>query len=264
MTADFKAVGPVEEAEGVESGSAGAGPAVGAALSESPRTPEGSQSAPETLCLEESPKPMLDVHAPHARIHTWKDFFVHIATITIGLLIAIGLEQSVEYVHHLSQLQTARRELAAELDENRAIARRNDAEMILVLAKLKQDMALLHTARDAHKPVAGKLNYSWLFARPRDGVWQSVKQNGTLDLMPHAELEKYVYVYNVFGSLMDALTVQNEQMDVAAGIALRAPDGAYSPRDLDDLIAATSDAQGKSTFAQRVLQFEEMGLREAP
>src|SRR5664279_1235216 len=37
---------------------------------------------------------MLDVHPPTAAIHGWKDFFVHIATITIGLLIAIGLEQT--------------------------------------------------------------------------------------------------------------------------------------------------------------------------
>ena len=32
---------------------------------------------------------MLDVHAPHANVHTWKDFLIHIAIITIGLLIAI-------------------------------------------------------------------------------------------------------------------------------------------------------------------------------
>jgi len=38
---------------------------------------------------------MLDVHPPHASTHTWRDFFLHIATIVIGLLIAIGLEQSI-------------------------------------------------------------------------------------------------------------------------------------------------------------------------
>ena len=43
---------------------------------------------------------MLDVHAPHSPTHTWKDFFIHIATICIGLLIAIGLEQTVEAIHH--------------------------------------------------------------------------------------------------------------------------------------------------------------------
>ncbi len=34
---------------------------------------------------------MLDVHPPHAPTHTWKDFFIHIATIVIGLIIAVGL-----------------------------------------------------------------------------------------------------------------------------------------------------------------------------
>ncbi len=33
---------------------------------------------------------MLDVHAPHETVHGWRDFFTHIATITIGLLIALA------------------------------------------------------------------------------------------------------------------------------------------------------------------------------
>ena len=32
---------------------------------------------------------MLDVHPPHHAANTWRDFFIHIATIVIGLLIAI-------------------------------------------------------------------------------------------------------------------------------------------------------------------------------
>lgn len=42
---------------------------------------------------------MLDVHPPHEAAHSWKDFFIHIATIVVGLLIAVGLEQTVEAVH---------------------------------------------------------------------------------------------------------------------------------------------------------------------
>ena len=34
---------------------------------------------------------MLDIHPPHTPTHTWKDFFIHIATIGLGLLIAVGL-----------------------------------------------------------------------------------------------------------------------------------------------------------------------------
>jgi len=52
---------------------------------------------------------MLDVHPAHHAASTWRDFFIHIATIVIGLLIAIGLEQTVEHFHQLHQLQELRR-----------------------------------------------------------------------------------------------------------------------------------------------------------
>jgi hypothetical protein len=44
---------------------------------------------------------MLDVHPPHEAIHTWKAFLIHIVAIVIGLLIAVGLEQTVEFFHRL-------------------------------------------------------------------------------------------------------------------------------------------------------------------
>ena len=55
----------------------------------------------ETSASLEISAPMLDVHAPHAGIHTWSEFLIHIATIVIGLLIAVGLEQTVEYFHRM-------------------------------------------------------------------------------------------------------------------------------------------------------------------
>ena len=67
--------------------------------------------------------PMFDVHAPHAAVHTWKDFFVHIATITIGLLIAIALEQCVESLHHIHQRHQLQRDLLEEARRNGDILR---------------------------------------------------------------------------------------------------------------------------------------------
>ena len=57
---------------------------------------------------------MLDVHPPHAPTHTWKDFFIHIATIVIGLLIAVGLEQTVEAIHRQHERHLLEHELHAE------------------------------------------------------------------------------------------------------------------------------------------------------
>ena len=53
---------------------------------------------------------MIDVHpAPHAA-HSWRDFLIHIAAITIGLLLALALEQSVEAVHTTESRQAQQTE----------------------------------------------------------------------------------------------------------------------------------------------------------
>src|SRR3984957_2622278 len=49
---------------------------------------------------QDNSTPMLDVHAPHEAVHTWKDFLIHIATIVIGLLITVALGQTVEVAQH--------------------------------------------------------------------------------------------------------------------------------------------------------------------
>ena len=49
---------------------------------------------------------MLDVHPPHKAIEGVGEFFLHLFTITVGLLIAVGIEAAVERHQH--------RELAAE------------------------------------------------------------------------------------------------------------------------------------------------------
>jgi hypothetical protein len=43
---------------------------------------------------------MPHVHAPHGEIGGWRGFVAHIAVVAIGLLLALGLEQGVEYIHH--------------------------------------------------------------------------------------------------------------------------------------------------------------------
>ena len=58
--------------------------------------------------------PVIDVHAPHGGLHTWKDFWIHLGTITLGLLIAISLEQSVEWLHRLHERGQLEEDLRSE------------------------------------------------------------------------------------------------------------------------------------------------------
>ena len=60
---------------------------------------------------------MLDVHAPHEPMHTWRGFFIHMAAIVVGLLIAISLEQMVEFLHHREQRRQLLEDLRREAEE---------------------------------------------------------------------------------------------------------------------------------------------------
>lgn len=61
----------------------------------------------------------MDVHPPHGAIHSWRDFFVHLVVITLGLLIALGLEGVVGWGHNKHLVHTAEANLRAELLANR-------------------------------------------------------------------------------------------------------------------------------------------------
>jgi len=60
---------------------------------------------------------MLDVHPPEHPAHTWRDFIIHIATIAVGLLIAIGLEQTVEAIHRAHERRDLRESLRRESEQ---------------------------------------------------------------------------------------------------------------------------------------------------
>ncbi len=180
-----------------------------------PETTHPPETAPE-------PDPMLDVHPPHHAASTWRDFLIHIATIVLGLLIAIGLEQTVEYF-----------ELSAERDENRAILQKNLEAVKTIQSQLDRNMALLREYQSSHVPLAGKLYYSSNLYRTPDAVWQSAQQGGALGLMPQDELRANVYLYEVFTSFMEAVHAFYTQAEIAEAITYRSPDGSLSTRDTD-------------------------------
>src|SRR5262249_6427206 len=156
--------------------------------------------------------------------------------------------QAAEYFNHRSQLQAARRELAAEVEENRKGLALNRERLAGLEKELAENLALLRQKRDVPAVLGEKLSYSWNFRRPRDGAWQAARQNGALDLMPHQELQNYAHLYAVLDTSMDALSAQNAEMDRAAALAENAKNFLPTERDIDNLVAATTEAKGKAIF----------------
>jgi hypothetical protein len=229
--------------------------------------PTERESGPHTVdtstTAQEQSMSLPEVHPFHAAPRTWRDFFIHIATIVIGLLIASGLEQAVEYVHHCDQLQQARRELSVELQANRRVLEENLAWTRKLSLELDADIVLLRAQQSSRTPVAKDLRYTWSPSHTLDGAWQAVKQNGSLSLMPHDELQRYVYFYEVLAAFMDALPVFGTRLEVAGAIARRSPDGSFSSREIEELMSATSEAQGHLALLSRLLSYAQEDLKQA-
>jgi hypothetical protein len=142
---------------------------------------------------------MLDVHPPHQAAHTWKDFFIHIATIVVGLVIAVGLEQTVEFFHHKHELREARSALKQESQTNRAIFETDIHTFWRYEASLARDMQSLqylkehpHATRD-DLPNALLYDEGWdFFTSANEKV---AHEAGTMTLMDHKELARWEDLY---------------------------------------------------------------------
>jgi len=94
---------------------------------------------------------MIDIHPPHTSDHTWKDFFIHIGTIAVGILIAIGLEQTVEVIHEHYQrtelrkaANTDARIYLRDVDENRDANTREIEDLTARIQQVRETISLHH------------------------------------------------------------------------------------------------------------------------
>jgi hypothetical protein len=204
---------------------------------------------------------MLDVHPPHHPTHTWTDFFIHIATITVGLLIAVGIEQAVEYFHQHHQLQKAREEIHEELESNQKIAEAQLEHMHAIDTELHKDEALLLQHRAGAHIGAGALTFDWTFRKYRWAAWETNKQSGALDLMPHAELTADAYAFEVAHTVMDSADRWQVSLGTARAIAQRTPEGELTPQDSSELLAAIAAALGGLERTETLAGFEQVALQ---
>jgi hypothetical protein len=191
---------------------------------------------------------MIDVHpAPHAAT-TWKDFLIHIATIVIGLLIAISLEQTVEYFHHQSEIEELRHSLAAERDHNREIYRRATEVYMEDAAMLHNNLRVFTYLRDhpgtPETKLPGVVIWPSHTFEPSMSAWNDTGQSSVLAMMPREEVNKYSSTYFNLQRTLDGYNAAIVAIANAAAINSQTSDAAtLSPESVKqeiDLISRAS------------------------
>ncbi len=196
---------------------------------------------------------MLEVHAPHQTIHTWKDFLIHIATIAIGLLIAIGLERIVEVLHHRHQAHEALDLLKQEGEENRVALKEDIRTGEIQQRQHRADLGVLRRLRTATLRPDDRLVFVRPYERLSSSVWKIVRESGAADYIPYELMAQYGEIYatqqeineaasSAYVELQKATSVLNtDQEDQNRNDEDRVERNAVESETHSKLLASTSD-----------------------
>jgi hypothetical protein len=135
----------------------------------------------------------MEFHAPESPIHSFKDFAVHIAVVTCGILIALGLEGVREAVHTHTLVRETRENVRFEMSVNLHDSQDEIPRISLYRARLKSLLADLPTLMQEHpEQINARLaeveNPGYFFTA---NSWQSALSTGALEHMSTDEVSAY-------------------------------------------------------------------------
>lgn len=195
----------------------------------------------------------MEIHAPHGPANTLRELLTHILIVTIGILIALGLEGLRETFHDHALVSEAREGFHAELLENRdkmvrEIQNVRDTRKVLdtllsSFLSLEQHPEEIPAGLDTIKPALYAL---------RDTSWDAALSTGALARMKPREVALY-------GGASQASRMYSEQenrvMPIFVGLAAwRAP----GKRDA----ASLSALEGQLRVMARYEEFMEYEAQE--
>ncbi len=138
-------------------------------------------------------------------MHGWRDFLLHLFTITIGLLIALGLEGCVEWQHHRHLVHEAEASLHAEIESNAKGLPDALAALHKNQDQLKHDIEVLKYIIQNHKdPEHSSMSIGSGLQTFDDVSWRTAQSTTALSYMPYARAEEYADIYTTQAELFDA------------------------------------------------------------
>ena len=140
----------------------------------------------------------MDVHPPQHPILSAKEFLVHMLAITVGLLIAVGIEGLVELHHEHKLVKEARQTLRDEISYN---VQTLDAALPGIAAEktaMNDNIKLL--TRIAENPKDkdaqnGSIGAGFAVVGLHSTAWKTAQATGALAYMPYEEAQRYADLY---------------------------------------------------------------------
>jgi hypothetical protein len=166
----------------------------------------------------------------------WRDFLLHLITITIGLLIALSLEGLVEWQHHRHLVHDAEASLHAEIKSNADGLDGVLTDLHKQQATLKHDVSVLNFAAANGKfPPDKHMAIDFRIVTFDDVSWKTAQSTDAFSYMPYDLARDYAGIY----AQQDMLTSSEQQAArdsmIAIGSFINEPDNAPPPSKEDAL-----------------------------
>src|ERR1700730_2000782 len=147
-------------------------------------------------------------------------FLLHLLTITISLLIALGLEGCVEWDHH----RNLRNEAEANLRQETAAIQKDLAEDRSAIVEghkqLKEIPSVLEMRRDGKQVGHKSLSLNATIATLHDVSWQTAANTGALSYMEYAKVQRYAEAYQMQKQFADLQNNFVEKMPDMLSLAM--------------------------------------------
>jgi len=158
----------------------------------------------------------MEVHPPHGPVHSVKEFMVHLLAITIGLLIALGLESSVEWLHHRHMAQDARENIFQEIAANKKDIARQLTALPAEQKRMEEILRWIDDAQKSHS-VQPLEDFNWTSVLLRDSAWNATSSTGAIAFLKYDEVKRYSQLYAVqklYGSVLERNLQERHEMNV--------------------------------------------------
>jgi len=184
----------------------------------------------------------VDIHAPNQPIHTWKDFFLHLLTITIGLFIALSLEAAVQSMHHRHQVRDAREALRHEITSNQNVYLENTARLKSNREQLARDIAQLRDLRDTKKIEQPHLVWTWDWISYEGTAWRTARDSGAVTYMDPAVISRYADIY-LQQDFIDTtmLAILNEESRTGAALEVAKDPAKLLPAEIEAMLIKSAE-----------------------
>jgi hypothetical protein len=148
---------------------------------------------------------MFDIHLPNKSIHGVWEFFLHLFTITVGLLIAVQIESCVDWRHHVHLAEEARAALREEIQKNLKDLKDAQPGLKAQRQSCEANLAVMRSIQENPRDPKVKDESLQLTASEitlRDTAWKTAQSTGALAYMPYEEAEWYSNIYQAQTALM--------------------------------------------------------------